>query len=383
MTTNTFSKSGDVIIDNSAAVAAYAKLYFYLSGTTTPMTVYQDAAFSVPHTFPVICDQYGRVPPIYVNFTTYKTVCTTAEGGVLFTIDGQINPAPPSSGGGGGIIVSADMVHQTGDHLFLCKTGARSGWVRMNGRTIGNAASSATERANDDTEDLFAFYWNSFPQPSLASGAGFVSGGRGATAAADYAANKTIILLDFRGRVAVGCDDMGNTAAGVLQVSPTITTVSGSPDITVSSAAGLCIGQFCISANVPSGASITAISGTTVTLSANATASASGAAARFSFFPDAQSAGSLGGFQTQTLSIPQIPRITPSGTLSINPLNLNIPSTIGGEGSTAFPQLNAFWRGGGPSDRPITGTFIGAQFGGDQPHSNLQPSITGTWYQKL
>src|SRR6185369_3563254 len=43
-----------------------------------------------------------------------------------------------------------------------------------------------------------------------------VSGGRGASAAADWAANKTIALPDFRGRALAGLDDMGSTAAGRL-----------------------------------------------------------------------------------------------------------------------------------------------------------------------
>jgi hypothetical protein len=61
----------------------------------------------------------------------------------------------------------------------------------------------------------------------------------------------------------------------------TITTTSGSNSATVSSATGLVVGQIVSSANLPAGTSITAISGTTLTLSANATAGASGTAATF------------------------------------------------------------------------------------------------------
>lgn len=87
-------------------------------------------------------------------------------------------------------------------------TTAPTGWVRGNGRTIGNASSSATERANADTENLYAVLWNSYADAQCA-----VSTGRGISAAADYAANKTIALPDLRGRAFFGLDDMGNSAA--------------------------------------------------------------------------------------------------------------------------------------------------------------------------
>lgn len=88
---------------------------------------------------------------------------------------------------------------------------APTGWVRPNGLTIGNASSGATERANADTSDLFSFLWTNYADSVCA-----VSSGRGSTAAADYAANKTITLPDLRGRSFFGMDDMGNSAAGRL-----------------------------------------------------------------------------------------------------------------------------------------------------------------------
>lgn len=86
-----------------------------------------------------------------------------------------------------------------------------TGWVFAAGRTIGNAASGATERANADTLDLFTLLWSSMSNTEAP-----VSGGRGASAAADFAANKTIVVPDMRGRVAAGRDNMGGTAANRL-----------------------------------------------------------------------------------------------------------------------------------------------------------------------
>lgn len=86
---------------------------------------------------------------------------------------------------------------------------APAGWVRCNGRTLGSAASGATERANADCQPLFLHLW-------AVDGTLAVSGGRGATAAADWAANKTIALPDYRDRVAVGLGGMGNADINLI-----------------------------------------------------------------------------------------------------------------------------------------------------------------------
>lgn len=83
----------------------------------------------------------------------------------------------------------------TGDVKLTLKTVADTGWVLMNDTTIGNAASGATGRANADTSALFTLLWN-----NTANGDCAVSTGRGANAAADYAANKTIALPKVLGR---------------------------------------------------------------------------------------------------------------------------------------------------------------------------------------
>lgn len=89
----------------------------------------------------------------------------------------------------------------TGTVVPYVGTTAPSGFVLASGGTIGDGSSGATERANADTEDLFILWWN-----STSNAAAPVSGGRGASAAADFAAHKTITLPDLRGRVVAGLD---------------------------------------------------------------------------------------------------------------------------------------------------------------------------------
>lgn len=83
----------------------------------------------------------------------------------------------------------------TGDVKLTLKTTADTGWVLMDDKTIGNGASGATGRANADTVDLYTLLWNNTADAQCA-----VSTGRGANAAADYAANKTIALPKALGR---------------------------------------------------------------------------------------------------------------------------------------------------------------------------------------
>ena len=75
-------------------------------------------------------------------------------------------------------------------------TTAPSGWVILNDGSIGSASSSATTRANADTSSLYTLLWNTCSNAVCP-----VSGGRGASAAADFAANKTLTLFPMKGRI--------------------------------------------------------------------------------------------------------------------------------------------------------------------------------------
>lgn len=88
---------------------------------------------------------------------------------------------------------------------------APSGYLLLQGGTIGNASSGGTKLASANAEDLFTNLWNNSADAQLP-----VSGGRGVSAAADFAANKTITLPDFRQRLPMGvaASGTGSTRAG-------------------------------------------------------------------------------------------------------------------------------------------------------------------------
>jgi microcystin-dependent protein len=183
-------------------IVSGAKAYFYDAGTTTPRVTFQSAGGAL-HTQPVTVTGSGNFPAIHVSGSAaYKIRITDSSDVLLEEFDQLAGDAGAGGGGGGG-----GTTIPTGFVSAFYGTGVVSDWVRANGRTIGSSLSAGTERANDDTEDLFTHLWNSDANLS-------VSGGRGASAAADWAANKTIALPDMRFRSMVGMDDMGSTAAG-------------------------------------------------------------------------------------------------------------------------------------------------------------------------
>lgn len=187
------------------------KLFFYQAGTTTPQSAYQDSDLTIPHPNPITLDAAGRIPQFYLADGQIKIRLTNASGVQQLAAD-NILVVGASSGGGGGGSVDPSTVYQTGDLKPRYGTGQHDGWVRANGRTIGRATSGATERANADCQALFEYLWTA--DSNLA-----VSGGRGGSAAADWSADKTIALPDWRGRAIAGLDDMGASAAGRLTSS--------------------------------------------------------------------------------------------------------------------------------------------------------------------
>jgi len=212
-----FNSEGKPLVD--------APLSIFAANTNDPALAYQDFGLSVEHTWPLRTDANGRLPPFWLPDGQYRVRMTDAAGAVIYFDVPSIQAVGPSTGegGGGGGSVDTNAIFQTGDPIWVPKTGARAGWVRMNGRTIGSVSSGASERANADTQSLYEYTWNNYSDDLCP-----VTGGRGATASADFAANKPIAILDMRGYGPMGLDDMGNSAAGrITGGTPTAAGSSG------------------------------------------------------------------------------------------------------------------------------------------------------------
>jgi hypothetical protein len=218
--------------DASGDLARGALLYVYDANTSTPVTIYSDFALSSTHSWPVEADSAGRLPQFWLADGSYRVRLTTSAGVEIFD-EQSITALGASDGGSGSGSAAQDTstLFQTGDMLWIPIAGTRSGWVRSNGRTIGSGASGGTERANSDTQSLFEYLWNNFSDSLCA-----VSSGRGANAAADFNANKTIATLDMRSRAAFGLGNMGNTSSGVTGASTTPAAAIGASTYTIAQA---------------------------------------------------------------------------------------------------------------------------------------------------
>jgi hypothetical protein len=218
--------------DTQGDPVAGALLYIYEANTSTPATTYADFSLSSAQTWPLEADSAGRIPAFWVDDGSYRARLTTAAGVEIFD-EQSITSIGASSGGAseGSVAGDTSTIFQTGDILWLPISGTRSGWVRSNGRTIGNGSSGATERANGDAQALFEYLWNNFSNSLCA-----VSSGRGASATADFNAAKTIATLDMRSKGIFGLDTMGNTAASVTGGSSTAADAIGASTYTIAQA---------------------------------------------------------------------------------------------------------------------------------------------------
>lgn len=367
--------SGQVCLNNSAIRSVGARAFFYAGGTTTPLTVYEDADESTPHDHPLVADGNGRWPAVFIPFcASYDEKATTSGGTQLWYYEEIPNPDP--------VEAAADTVDdsellQTGEVTWRPVGGVVSGRVRCNGRTIGNAASGATERANADTSDLFTYLWN-----GLADGQAAVSGGRGASAAADYAANKTIALPDLRFATIKGVADMGNTA---VTVNAAVVAVHGD-SLTAGSSVGAQIHALTSAQNgahTHGAGTYAADSGGAHTHTVSGTAASDGA-------------------HTHSVTDPGHTHVIDTGGANylISGSSTGPQAGSGGSGGASAPTAQSATTGisivsggahthtvsgsaasGGAHTHTVSGTS--ASSGSGDAHNNEPPAIVGTFYIKL
>jgi microcystin-dependent protein len=196
---------------------AGALLYFFQAGTVaTPQDSFQDFGLTLKNPNPLPADNFGRIPMFYLADGQIHVRLTDASGVVVFDYPNMqvIGPSSGGGGGGGGGSVDPTTVAATGDVKFRATSESLAGWVKVNSTTIGSPSSGASQRANADTQNLYVYLWGNFTNAHCP-----VAGGRGANGLADFNANKTIQLPDWRARVLTGLDDMGTSAAGIILAS--------------------------------------------------------------------------------------------------------------------------------------------------------------------
>jgi len=79
--------SNQQVFDTNGDPLAGAKLYFFESGTTTPLSTYSESTLTTPNAHPVVADSSGRFGPIYLAVDEYKVRLDTSADVVIFTND--------------------------------------------------------------------------------------------------------------------------------------------------------------------------------------------------------------------------------------------------------------------------------------------------------
>lgn len=354
-------RSGSFEFDANGERAGSAKAYFFEGSSTTPLTVYQNSALDIPHDTPVLASGVGRWPPVYIDFIdTYDEQIKTSGGSQLTYYTGISNPDPNFSATPE---VDTPAALQTGDWKFSDVDETKTGFVRANGRTIGSASSGATERAHADCEPLFTYRWD-----KIGNGQAAVSGGRGASAAADFAANKTIALPDCRGAYPLGLDTMGTSAASSMALVPFTTGGSSTPGSSCgSNTHTLTTAQLAVT--TPTG---------TIGYAGNFTPAGTVTKPTITVSDTHTHAGG-GLFDTSSTNT-----FAGGGTTAVIAVNNGGSESTGGiDSGDITAVLDATPAFTGTAAALPAATFTGDSVGSGAPHNVVSKAVLGSWYIKL
>ncbi len=142
--------------------------------------------------------------------------------------DNTVDPdtgTPQSPAAGWAAVALVGGTQTTGDVKWRPTAETLAGWVKANATTIGDGSSGASQLASASAWFLFDWLWTNFSNPQCP----VLPSGRGATSAADFAAHKTIAVLDLRGTTPIGMDTMGGGATTRLTGVPATTGNATTP----------------------------------------------------------------------------------------------------------------------------------------------------------
>ena len=259
---------------------------------------------------------------------------------------------------------------RTGDIRTSVNAFSPYGWVPANDGTIGNVGSTATTRANRDTFPLYDLIWNAVSQPFAP-----VTGGRGASSIADFAALKPIALTRNLGRV----------MAGAVPVVSSQTFVAAGNTLVVSSTSGFYTGMA-VTINVTGGGLFAGViyyaivlSATTLSLATTTANALAGTVIALGAVPagtivsvNVETLGSFIGEETHLLTQAELPATLSTVTMRTTNLSVNPGGTpISGVGPPAGSPP------GSTANTDITG------FGSGIVHNNMQPTVYMNVFIKL
>lgn len=165
-------------VDATGVPRAGARLFFYQTGSTTPLATYADAGLTVANPNPVVADASGQFGNVFLmGGAAYAVVLCDAAGNQVWTMD----PVGAAAGGAGGAVPVGAIVDYAG-------AVAPAGWLLCCGQSVSRTVYAA----------LFGVLGTLY------------GAGDGAT---------TFGLPDLRGRATFGVDNMGGAAANLVTMA--------------------------------------------------------------------------------------------------------------------------------------------------------------------
>ena len=80
------------VFDGNGSPLSGATLDFYITGTTTRLDTYSDAALTTANANPVVANSAGRFPAIFMLPQEYKVVLKDSGGSTIWTEDPVLYP---------------------------------------------------------------------------------------------------------------------------------------------------------------------------------------------------------------------------------------------------------------------------------------------------
>lgn len=279
----------------------------------------------------------------------------TLAGVWVSGVDG--NSTDPEAAGAGWSGYDWSGIATTGDTKWRPTEETVPGWAKANATTVGNASSNATQLASAIALDLFVWLWTNFSNTAcpVYTSAGVLTT-RGASAAADWAANKAIATLDMRGTSPIGMDTMGGATTTRLAGVP---VTSGAANL-----AGSILGENFHSLTAAENGSHNHAAVSTVYDPTHGHTGTTNPGGVDHTHPYQRPAAQVGVYQGNTFTILMV---------GADPWNT--------DGASAYIHQHTF-----ATAAAATGITVGTSIinsGSGTAHNTVQRSMTGTWYVKL
>lgn len=165
-------------------------LYFYVTGSSTPLNTYQENTLATPNTNPVVLDSSGFAGNIFLQNAAYKVVLTDADGTQIWTADpvwssdystvaqfacynGNPNGHVAGTAGTVGGLPSSVIWDYTNNILYVCTTtgtATTAVWTAVNSTATQNVSPpqgyltpvSGTPIITSDATSATSFYYTPY-----------------------------------------------------------------------------------------------------------------------------------------------------------------------------------------------------------------------------